>query len=138
MGRVTVVGGGVVGLTAALRLAQAGHRVSCVRDLPVARTVSALAGGLWFPYHVEPRERVVGWGLVALERFTTLAADRATGVVMRQGLLLERFARTAGGPPGCRAGEEGGRVSCRPGRPVGSSPRCRWSPCRCSSRGSKS
>ena len=54
------------------------------------RTVSALAGGLWFPYHVEPRERVVGWGLVALEQFTALAADPTTGVRMRQGVLVER------------------------------------------------
>jgi len=111
MARVTVVGGGVVGLTTALRLAQAGHRVECLRDLPVERTVSALAGGLWFPYHVEPRERVVGWGLVALEQFTALATDRATGVLMRQGVLVERHGAdrwwTAGVPGwrGARAAE---------------------------------
>ena len=111
MGRVTVVGGGVVGLTTALRLAQAGHQVSCLRDLPVERTVSAIAGGLWFPYHVDPRERVVGWGLVALERFTALAAERATGVVMREGVVVERHGQdrwwTAGVPGwrGARAGE---------------------------------
>ena len=47
MAHVGVVGGGVVGLTTALRLARAGHEVDCIRDAPAAETVSALAGGLW-------------------------------------------------------------------------------------------
>ena len=90
MAQVTVVGGGVVGLTAALGLARAGHVVRCVRDEPVADTVSAVAGGLWFPYHVEPRDRVLGWGRVAFERFTALAGDPDSGVALREGVLVER------------------------------------------------
>lgn len=90
MARVTVVGGGVVGLTAALLLAQAGHAVRCLRDSAVADTVSAVAGGLWFPYHVEPRERVAAWGAVALRTFTTLAADPSAGVALREGVVVER------------------------------------------------
>lgn len=90
MADVTVVGGGVVGLTSALELARAGHRVRCVRDLPVAATVSSVAGGLWFPYHVDPRDRVDAWGAVALARFADLASDPASGVMMREGLLVER------------------------------------------------
>ncbi|WP_036830184.1 NAD(P)/FAD-dependent oxidoreductase [Phycicoccus jejuensis] len=93
MAAVTVVGGGVVGLTSALLLARAGHEVRCVRDVPSPGTVSAVAGGLWFPYHVEPRDRVVGWGLTSLRHFTSLAADPGTGVALREGLLVER-----GGP----------------------------------------
>ncbi len=87
---VAVVGGGVAGLTSALLLAQAGHRVSCLRDVPAAGTVSAVAGGLWFPYHVEPRDRVTGWGLTSLERFRELADDPAAGVALREGLVVER------------------------------------------------
>lgn len=87
---MSVVGGGVVGLTAALRLAETGHEVVCVRDVPVADTVSAVAGGLWFPYHVEPRDRSVAWGLVSLDRFTALADDPRTGVALREGVLVER------------------------------------------------
>lgn len=90
MARVTVVGGGVVGLTSALELARAGHEVHCVRDQPVVDTVSAVAGGLWFPYHVEPRDRVVAWGTAALGRFADLARDPASGVALREGLLVER------------------------------------------------
>jgi D-amino-acid oxidase len=87
---VGVVGGGVVGLTAALRLARAGHRVECVRDVPVAETVSALAGGLWFPYHVEPRDRVVAWGLASLRVLTSLVDDPEAGVHLREGSFVER------------------------------------------------
>lgn len=92
MAAVTVVGGGVVGLTTALRLAEAGHAVLCVRDSPVTETVSSVAGGLWFPYQVEPRERVVAWGGVALGTFTALAADPTTGVALREGVVVERGA----------------------------------------------
>ncbi|HSF98493.1 MAG TPA: FAD-dependent oxidoreductase [Ornithinibacter sp.] len=92
MARVTVVGGGVVGLTSALQLARAGHEVQCVRDQPVSDTVSAVAGGLWFPYHVEPRDRVNAWGAVALARFAELVGDPASGVVLREGLVVERGA----------------------------------------------
>lgn len=90
MPRVTVVGGGVVGLTSALELARAGHVVRCVRDEPVGDTVSAVAGGLWFPYHVEPRDRVLRWGSASLERFTALATDPASGVALREGVVVER------------------------------------------------
>lgn len=90
MSRVSVVGGGVVGLTSALRLAEAGHHVTCVRDVPGAGTVSAVAGGLWFPYHVEPRSRVLGWGLASLAHLRTLAHDPSAGVTLREGLLVER------------------------------------------------
>ncbi len=107
---MTVVGGGVVGLTSALRLADAGHTVRCVRDVPAAGTVSAVAGGLWFPYHVEPRERAVAWGLVSLGRFTALAEDPSTGVALREGLLVERAGPDrwwTEGVPGCRDATSG-------------------------------
>lgn len=90
MARVTVVGGGVVGLTSALELSRAGHVVRCVRDTPVPDTVSAVAGGLWFPYHVDPRDRVLGWGSVTLARFTELAGDPTSGVALREGVVVER------------------------------------------------
>ncbi|MEO7421516.1 MAG: FAD-dependent oxidoreductase [Ornithinibacter sp.] len=90
MARVTVVGTGVIGLTTALELARAGHSVHCVGDQAVLETVSAVAGGLWFPYHVDPRDRVLDWGSVALARFDDLATDPASGVSIREGVMVER------------------------------------------------
>lgn len=92
MARVTVVGTGVIGLTTALELARSGHSVDCIGDQATLETVSAVAGGLWFPYHVDPRERVLAWGRVALSRFTHLCHDPRAGVTIREGVMVERGA----------------------------------------------
>jgi D-amino-acid oxidase len=86
--RVTVVGGGVVRLTTALALAEHGHAVECVRDLPVLATVSRVAGGLWFPYHCEPRERTRLWAKETHEWLVGLSGDPATGVRVARGTLV--------------------------------------------------
>ena len=85
MARVIVVGAGVIGLTSAVRLAEAGHRVDVVaRDLP-RETTSAVAGGLWYPYLAGPQEKVAAWAARSFEVFAGLAEDPATGVVLREG-----------------------------------------------------
>ena len=59
MTAVTVVGAGVVGLTCAVALREAGFDVEVVaRDEP---TVSEVAGGLWFPYATGEDERTLRW-----------------------------------------------------------------------------
>jgi D-amino-acid oxidase len=85
MARVIVVGAGVIGLTSAVRLAEAGHRVDVVaRDRP-RETTSAVAAALWYPYLALPRERVTAWAARSFEVFAELADDEASGVVMRLG-----------------------------------------------------
>ncbi len=96
MARVIVVGAGVIGLTCAVRLAEAGHRVDVVaRDQPL-ETTSAVAAALWYPYLAEPREQVIGWSVRSLEVFTALAEDPATGVRLRDG--SEVHAESVGDP----------------------------------------
>lgn len=92
MGDIAVVGGGVIGLTCALRLAGEGHRVEVVAATRSADTVSAVAGGLWFPYRAAPADAVLRWGRASLRRFGDLARDPATGVVWREGVVLHRTA----------------------------------------------
>jgi D-amino-acid oxidase len=83
-----VVGAGVIGLTCALRLLEAGFRVRVVaRDGP-ERSTSSIAGAMWFPYEVEPEERVVPWALRTLEVFRELAQVDGTGVTIRSGMEL--------------------------------------------------
>jgi D-amino-acid oxidase len=86
MGRVTVVGAGVVGLSCALRLLEAGHRVDVLaRDLP-RETTSAVAAAIWYPYRAWPPERVLEWSRTSYEVFAAVAAqDAASGVVLREG-----------------------------------------------------
>ncbi|HET6951109.1 MAG TPA: FAD-dependent oxidoreductase [Acidimicrobiales bacterium] len=88
---VTVVGGGVSGLTCAVVLAEAGHPVRVVsRDRP-ADTTSAVAAALWFPYRVLPYDRALAWSRTGYERFADLAAATpAAGVRMRWGVELAR------------------------------------------------
>jgi D-amino-acid oxidase len=83
--RVVVVGAGVVGLSCALRLLEAGHRVDVLaRDLPL-ETTSSVAAAIWHPYLAFPQDKVTGWGTVAYAEFARLAGDGVDGVAMRRG-----------------------------------------------------
>jgi len=89
MGRVIVVGAGVVGLTSAVRLLEAGHRVDVVaRDLPL-ETTSSVAAAVWSPY-AKPQEHAVRWARAAYDAFALLCDDESAGVVMRTGTELFR------------------------------------------------
>ncbi|GAA1478806.1 FAD-dependent oxidoreductase [Nocardioides aestuarii] len=78
--RIVVVGAGVVGLTVAVRLAEAGHRVDVVaRDLPL-ETTSVVAAALWYPYEARPHDRVAGWGARGYAALADLAGEPASGV----------------------------------------------------------
>jgi D-amino-acid oxidase len=87
---VTVVGGGVIGLTCALELARAGHAVEVRTAEAVADTTSAVAAALWFPYRAAPAAEVLRWGAVSLAVLTQLADDPTTGVTLRPGTVVHR------------------------------------------------
>ena len=117
---MAVVGGGVIGLTCALELARAGHRVRVHTADQIAATTSAVAAAIWFPYRAAPAAAVLQWGATSLGILTRLAADPATGVTLRPGTFVHRTPEpdlwwTAGVPhvrpatpeelpPGARAG----------------------------------
>lgn len=61
MREVTVVGAGVVGLTTALALREAGHRVRVIAAERPERTTSAAAGAVWYPFAVGPPDEVNRW-----------------------------------------------------------------------------
>ena len=85
MGRVVVVGAGVLGLSCALRLLEAGHRVDVLaRDLP-RETTSAVAAALWYPFLAGPQDRVLGWARETYADLAALAERPGSGVVLRAG-----------------------------------------------------
>ncbi|WP_457186955.1 FAD-dependent oxidoreductase [Nocardioides sp. P5_E3] len=89
MRRVIVVGAGVIGLSCAVRLLEAGHRVDVVgRDLPL-ETTSSVAAAVWSPYS-RPQEHVARWARAAYDAFAELCDDESAGVVMRTGTELFR------------------------------------------------
>ncbi|MEV0746509.1 FAD-dependent oxidoreductase [Streptomyces sp. NPDC050273] len=92
---VIVVGGGVIGLTTAMVLAERGDRVRVWSAAPAAATTSAVAGALWWPYRIEPQDKVGDWSLTSLRWYEELAArPRETGVRLVEG--MHRGERLAG------------------------------------------
>ncbi|MEV5436985.1 FAD-dependent oxidoreductase [Streptomyces sp. NPDC052682] len=85
---IVVVGGGVVGLTTAIVLAERGRRVRLWTRDPVEGTTSAVAGALWWPYHIEPPASARRWALGSLDVYQELAArPEVTGVRLVDGVL---------------------------------------------------
>ncbi|MEV7085040.1 FAD-dependent oxidoreductase [Streptomyces sp. NPDC093085] len=85
---VIVVGGGVIGLTTAVVLAESGRRVGLWTRDPVGRTTSAVAGALFWPYRIEPARQVGPWLERSLGRYEELARDaEATGVRVVPGVM---------------------------------------------------
>ena len=86
MSRICVVGAGVIGLTCAVQLLEAGHRVDVVaRDLPL-ETTSAVAAALWYPYRALPQDRVTAWSRTSYAVFDAIAdTDPESGVRMLAG-----------------------------------------------------
>jgi D-amino-acid oxidase len=91
--RVVVVGAGVMGLTCAVRLLEAGHRVDVLaRDLPL-ETTSSVAAAIWSPPEIESQQnRLTAWAAASYAEFARQADDGVDGVAMRRGteLLGER------------------------------------------------
>ncbi|MFE3634896.1 FAD-dependent oxidoreductase [Streptomyces cellostaticus] len=107
-----VVGGGIAGLTTAVVLAESGRRVRVWAREPAGRTTSAVAGGLWWPYRIEPEARVGAWALESLAVYGELAARPGeTGVRLVEGVhagtRLDELGEWAGRVPGLRAVPDG-------------------------------
>jgi D-amino-acid oxidase len=87
--RVVVVGAGVIGLTCAVRLAEAGFDTHVLaRDLP-PETTSSVAAALWYPYRAAPPDAVTRWSARTYEVFCALAeSDPGSGVRVRPGTEL--------------------------------------------------
>ena len=80
--RILVLGSGVVGLSCALRLREAGHHPEIItRDLPAA-TTSAVAAAFWYPYQVGGDENVAAWGEQTFREYERQITRGVPGVQM--------------------------------------------------------
>lgn len=87
---VLVIGAGVVGLTTAISLAEAGLRVLVRTAAPPERTTSAAAGAVWGVVKAGPPGRALEWGRAGLEILSKLAAEPGTGVRIAAGREVSR------------------------------------------------
>src|SRR5512139_308520 len=87
---VVVVGGGVIGLTTALRLLEAGTRVTVLTAEPTAATTSAIAAAVWYPTLTESQDRAARWAAETYRELTAQAQAGVPGVSLLPTRMLER------------------------------------------------
>lgn len=88
--RVAIIGAGVSGLTCGVVFAERGYRTTIVAEETGARTTSAAAAAIWYPYDVEPADKVIAWALESYDVFRQLSQDPRSGVSM---IELRAFSR---------------------------------------------
>jgi D-amino-acid oxidase len=93
---IVVVGAGVVGLTTAISLAEAGLSTRMVAAEPPSRVTSVAAGAIWGPVRCGPDDRCREWARTGLEVLSALADEPSAGVHQLHG---REVARAAASPP---------------------------------------
>ena len=78
--RVAIIGAGVSGLTCGVVLAEHGYGTAIFAKEIGQQTTSSVAAAVWFPYHVEPAERVIPLALETYQALLDLAGVADTGV----------------------------------------------------------
>ena len=89
--RVAIVGAGVSGLTCGVVFAERGHRTAIFAKEIGQQTTSGAAAALWFPYDVEPANKVIAWALETFRTLIDLAGSAESGVSIVE---LRQFSRT--------------------------------------------
>ncbi|MBI3414351.1 MAG: FAD-dependent oxidoreductase [Verrucomicrobia bacterium] len=80
--KVAIIGAGVIGLTSAVCLLEAGWRVTILARERTPNTTSDVAPALWMPFRAFPVDRVLAWARASHAEFSRLAQTPETGVVM--------------------------------------------------------
>jgi D-amino-acid oxidase len=80
-----VVGAGVVGLTTAISMAEAGVVTRVVAAEPPSRTTSAAAGAVWGPVLCGPADRCLEWSRAGLAVLGSLVDEPTAGVRLVSG-----------------------------------------------------
>ena len=88
---VAIIGAGVSGLTCGVLFAERGYRTAIFAKDIGQQTTSSVAAAVWFPYHVEPAERVIPLALETYRVLVDLARFPESGVSM---IESRQFLRT--------------------------------------------
>ena len=90
MKQVAIIGAGVSGLTCGVFLAERGYGTAIFAKEAGPKTTSGTAAAVWFPYDVEPAERVIEWALQTYKVLGDLANNAASGVSL---IELRQYSR---------------------------------------------
>ncbi|GAA5507463.1 FAD-dependent oxidoreductase [Novipirellula caenicola] len=85
-GNIAIVGQGLMGLTSALRLLEAGFAVTLFSKEPFEQTNSMSAGAYWWPHRTYPMDRVTSWAKTTYDEYVKQSADADSGVFFEQHL----------------------------------------------------
>ncbi len=77
---ITILGGGVSGLTTGVLLLEQGFDVTIIAEEVAQNTVSSIAAAIWFPYAAKPVEKVNEWSKVTYQKFEELSKIEHSGV----------------------------------------------------------
>jgi D-amino-acid oxidase len=94
---ILVIGAGVIGLTTAVCIAEAGLPVRVRTTVPPQQTTSRVAGAMWGSSFAEPAANVKRWASIGLHEFRALAEKPQSGVRIARGTLASR--RSSEPPP---------------------------------------
>ena len=108
---VTVIGAGVIGLTSAIRLREAGFDANIVAaELAIDTVASSVAGAIWYPYGSSADSPEAVWGRRSLEVFTEAARIGLPGLALMD--MVDLLAQP--GPDPWWASAERGFRRCEP------------------------
>src|SRR5215475_12146930 len=77
---VAIIGAGVSGLTCGVVFVERGYRTAIFAKDIGEQTTSSVAAAVWFPYHVEPAERVIPLALETYQVLLDLTPFSESGV----------------------------------------------------------
>ena len=80
----------MIGLTAAIRLREAGVDAGIVTAELPSGTTSNVAAAIWYPYKAYPEDSVLSWGSRTFGVFEELSDTPESGVLMREGVEIWR------------------------------------------------
>jgi len=89
--RIAIIGAGVSGLTCGVVFAERGYCTAIFAKDIGQPTTSSAAAAVWFPYHVEPAERVIPWALETFQVLIELDCFPDSGVSI---IETQQFLRT--------------------------------------------
>lgn len=84
MKSIAIIGQGVIGLTSAEALLNAGYHVDIISKDDLPMTSSMGAGAYWWPHKAYPPQRVSLWSKVSYNRYKELSAIAGSGIYMHE------------------------------------------------------